>query len=195
LAQWTDPTQANTTATVVIAVATVVYVIATIVYVIFTRRMWNVTRENTALTKQMMESHDRPFVAAVRVDHRLSNNLFDVFVELDLENFGGGPAICAQVDWRMEVWDGPKLERTLGFGDEPWSAVVLPKATVTRAGTCTGGGSELNRSRVGVVSGWTITIVAEISYRSITQQTYKTKCQARYHADKKKFVAVNSEAE
>ena len=179
--KWKDP----------IVWATVTIAIATVVNIVLSKGMWEVTKENTEISRKVFETSFRPYVGApkalaVRVKNKKGEYLRALTLEMEIKNFGQVPAYDFEViTWRT-LLDGIESPKSPGHGEKP--TLLLP--TSSRFMHVFVGSDFYSK----VVSGQTkLEIELELQYTGPAGKNYRYRTKHVYDRLRNAFVPIEEE--
>ncbi len=166
--------------------ATFIIAFATIVNIGISTLMWVVTKENTEISRKVLEASFRPYVGSPRARAaRLKNDALGI--EIEIKNFGRIPAYKFEViTWGVMLDGVEPNERKLGPSGTP--TLLLPTA------------SNFLQARLGsgfyskVVSGQTkLEIELEVQYTDATGKYYRYRIKYAYDHTREGFARIEEE--
>lgn len=174
--------------------ATVAIAIATVVNIFISMGMWEVTRENTEISRKVFEASFRPYVGApkavaLRMKNEKGEYLRAYLIEMEIKNFGQVPAYNFEVlTWRG-LLDGIEAHKTTGLGGLGVKPTLLLPTSSRFVHVLV-----RDDSYSKVVSGQArLEIELELQYTDPAGKNYRYRTKRVYDHTRRKFVTIEEE--
>jgi hypothetical protein len=182
--RWKDP----------IVWATVTIAIATVVNISISKGMWEVTKENTEISRKVFEASFRPYVGApkalaLRTKNEKGEYLRALTVEMEIKNFGQVPAYNFEVITWRGLLDGIETHETSGLGGLGVKPTLLLPASSRFVHVFVRGDPYSK-----VVSGQArLEIELELQYTDPAGKNYRYRTKRVYDYTRRRFVTIEEE--